>query len=91
MFRDRVKEMAVNHPDMKASEILANVEMLMDNPGYNKFMKVHYRPIFEMSMLGSYTPISQFSPLVEHSHFLSHTTYPFFHSLDTCGAKAEPN
>ena len=33
MFRDRVKEMAVNHPDMKASEILANVEMLMDNPG----------------------------------------------------------
>ncbi len=33
MFRDRVKEMAVNHPDMKATEILANVEMLMDNPG----------------------------------------------------------
>ena len=33
MFLDRVKEMAVNHPDMKASEILANVEMLMDNPG----------------------------------------------------------
>ncbi len=28
-----MKEMAVNHPDMKASEILANVEMLMDNPG----------------------------------------------------------
>ena len=52
MFRDRVKEMAVNHPDMKASEILANVEMLMDNPGYNKFMKVHYRPIFEMSTVG---------------------------------------
>jgi hypothetical protein len=25
--------MAVNHPDMKATEILANVEMLMDNPG----------------------------------------------------------
>jgi hypothetical protein len=33
MFRDRVKEMAVNHPDMKAAEILANVEMLMGNPG----------------------------------------------------------